>query len=73
MIFLLSEDADNTKSFLGFGGQERKLPSGYGAIPAGRINNDYNSTWDVNKTKAPLNTSFGLSHSGRFDIGKTIN
>lgn len=68
--FLLSEDADNTKSFFGFGGQERKLPSGYGAIPAGRINNDYNSTWDVNKTKAPLNTSFGLSHSGRFDIGK---
>lgn len=71
--FLLSEDADNTKSFFGFGGQERKLPSGYGTVPAGRINNDYNSSWDVNKTKAPLNTSFGISHSGKFDLGKNGN
>jgi len=71
--FLLSEDADNTKSFFGFGGQERKLPSGYGGVPAGRINNDYESSWNVNKTKAPLNTSFGVSHSGKFDLGKSNN
>lgn len=71
--FLLSEDADNTKSFFGFGGQERKLPSGYGEIPAGRINNDYKSSWNVNKIKSPLNTSIGISHSGKFDIGKNNN
>jgi len=27
--FLISPDADNTKSFFGFGGQERELPSGF--------------------------------------------
>lgn len=71
--FLLSSDADNSKSFFGFGGQERKLPSSYGAIPNGRIANDYNSSWDVEKTKAPLNTSFGISHSGKFYLGKSKN
>ncbi|MEY2703455.1 MAG: hypothetical protein RLY43_2094 [Bacteroidota bacterium] len=67
--FLLSEDADNTKSQFGFGGQERALPGGYGSIPAGRINNDYKSSWNVNKVKAPLNTSTGVSHIGKFDVG----
>ncbi|NNT70761.1 TonB-dependent receptor [Flavobacterium sp. IMCC34852] len=71
--FLLSTDADNTKSFFGFGGQERQLPSGYGAIPNGRIENDYKSSWDVNKTTSPLNTSFGVSHSGKFYLGKEKN
>ena len=68
--FLLSQDANNTKSFFGFGGQERELPSGYGTIPAGRTNNDYNSTWDVKKLKSPLNTSFGITHSSKFNVGK---
>lgn len=71
--FLLSTDADNTKSFFGFGGQERQLPSGYGAIPNGRIENNYKSSWDVNKTTSPLNTSFGVSHSGKFYLGKEKN
>lgn len=71
--FLLSNDADNTKSFFGFGGQERQLPKGYGSIPNGRINNDYESSWNVTKTKAPLNTSFGVSHSGKFELGKNSN
>lgn len=71
--FLLSSDADNTKSFFGFGGKERQLPSGYGAIPNGRIDNDYKSSWDVNKTTSPLNTSFGVSHSGKFYLGKNKN
>jgi outer membrane receptor protein involved in Fe transport len=71
--FLISEDANNTKSYFGFGGQERQLPNGYGAIPNGRINNDYQSSWNVNQIQAPLNTSFGISHSGKFDIGKANN
>ncbi|HQW68410.1 MAG TPA: TonB-dependent receptor [Flavobacterium sp.] len=71
--FLLSSDADNTKSFFGFGGKERNLPSSYGSIPNGKISNDYKSTWDVEKTKSPLNTSFGVSHAGKFYVGKNQN
>lgn len=71
--FLLSSDADNTKSFFGFGGQERKLPASYGVIPNGKIANEYQSSWDVEKIKAPLNTSFGVSHAGKFFIGKNQN
>lgn len=68
--FLISSDADNSKSFFGFGGQERKMPAGYGVTPAGRINNDYDSSWNVNKVKSPLNTSFGVTHSSKFNVGK---
>lgn len=71
--FLLSTDADNTKSFFGFGGQERDLPTGYGNRPNGRTFNNYDSTWDVEKTRSPLNTSFGISNSGKFEIGKNSN
>jgi len=71
--FLLSKDAKNTKSFFGFGGQERGLPNGYGPIPSAQINNNYKSTWDVADTKSPINTSLGISHSGKFNIGKKDN
>lgn len=67
--FLISSDADNTKSFFGFGGQERELPSGFGKTPNGQINNDFESTWNVNKTSSPLNTSFGFTHANKFDVG----
>lgn len=67
--FLISADADNTKSFFGFGGQERQLPSGFGKTPNGQINNDFESSWNVTKTKAPLNTSFGVTHANKFDVG----
>lgn len=68
--FLISSDADNTKSIIGFGGQERKLPSGFGSTPNGQINNDFESSWDVNKITSPLNTSFGVTHANKFDVGK---
>ncbi len=68
--FLISSDADNSNSYFGFGGQERKMPAGYGVTPAGRINNDYDSSWNVNKVKSPLNTSFGVTHSSKFNVGK---
>ena len=71
--FLLSSDADNTKSFFGFGGQERELPSGFGAIPNGQINNDFKSTWNVEKTRSPLNTSFGITQADKFLLGKNSN
>ncbi|WP_333809434.1 TonB-dependent receptor [Flavobacterium sp.] len=68
--FLISSDADNSKSFFGFGGQERALPSGFGSIPNGQINNNFESTWNVNKISSPLNTSFGVTHANKFDVGK---
>ena len=68
--FLISSDADNTKSFFGFGGQEREIPSGFGTTPNGQINNDFESTWNVKKIGAPLNTSFGVTHANKFDLGK---
>lgn len=71
--FLISTDANNTKSYFGFGGQERNLPSGYGKIPSGRINNDYESSWNVDRKKAPLNTGMGISHSDKFEFGKNNN
>ena len=71
--FLLSSDADNTKSFFGFGGQERELPSGFGKTPNGQINNDFQSTWNVEKTKSPLNTSFGITQADKFILGKNNN
>ena len=67
--FLISSDATNSKSFFGFGGQERTMPNAYGTIPSARISNDYQSTWDVTKKQAPLNTSFGVSHTDKFEIG----
>ncbi len=71
--FLISSDADNTKSFFGFGGQERKLPNGFGKIPNGQINNNFESTWDVEKTRSPLNTSFGITNADKFTIGENRN
>ena len=67
--FLISPDADNTKSFFGFGGQERELPSGFGSTPNGQIDNNFESTWNVKKIGAPLNTSFGVTHANKFDVG----
>lgn len=69
--FLQSVDADNSKSYFGFGGQERRLPTGYGNIPSAKISNDYQSTWDVTSKKAPLNTSFGIGHSDKFLFGNS--
>jgi outer membrane receptor protein involved in Fe transport len=68
--FLVSNDATNTKSFFGFGGRERAIPKEYGTIPSAKISNEFDSTWDVTKKQSPLNTSFGLSHSDKFEIGK---
>lgn len=71
--FLLSKDADNNKSFFGFGGQERELPAGYLEIPNGQIDNNFESSWDVEKINAPLNTSFGITNADKFTLGKKGN
>jgi len=66
--FLISNDGHNAKSFFGFGSQERSLPNQFGNIPNGQINNSFNSTWDVSKITAPVNTSFGFTHFDRFKL-----
>jgi outer membrane receptor protein involved in Fe transport len=68
--FLISTDANNTKSFFGFGGQERALPDAFGSVPSGQISNDFESSWNVDKIGAPLNTSFGVTNTHKFDLGK---
>lgn len=67
--FLISSDAQNSKSFFGFGGQERDIPAGFGTIPNGYIDNNFESSWNVDKISAPLNTSFGVTHANKFDVG----
>ncbi len=67
--FLISSDAHNSKSFFGFGGQERDIPAGFGTIPNGYIDNNFESSWNVDKISAPLNTSFGVTHANKFDVG----
>ena len=71
--FLIASDANNTESFFGFGGADRALPAAFGNVPSGRTSNDFKSDWNVDDMTSPLNNSFGISHSGSFDIGKGNN
>jgi TonB-dependent receptor len=68
--FAMASDASDAKNFFGFGGNNRDLPSAFGNIPTGQINNDFNSNFNVTEYSAPLNTSFGITHTGKFTIGK---
>lgn len=74
--FLMASDAHNTGSYFGFGGSDRNLPSIFGDAPRGRTltadeaNNSFKSNWNVDEMTSPLNTSFGVTHSGRFNIGE---
>jgi hypothetical protein len=68
--FAMASDASDTKNFFGFGGNNRDLPGAFGNIPTGQINNDFNSNFNVTEYSAPLNTSFGITHTGKFTFGK---
>lgn len=71
--FTIASDASNTKHFLGFGGNNRDLPNDFGNIPTGQINNEFNSGFNVTEYSAPLNTSFGVTHTGKLTVGKNNN
>jgi outer membrane receptor protein involved in Fe transport len=71
--FLIASDASNTKNFFGFGGNNRDLPSAFGNIPSGQIHNEFDSGFNVTEYNAPLNSSFGVTHSGKFNLGKNSN
>lgn len=74
--FLMASDAHNTKSFFGFGGADRDMPSIFGSTPTGKTltaaesNSAFKSKWNVDEMTSPLNTSFGVTHTGRFKLGK---
>lgn len=74
--FLISKDATSTNDFFGFPKNERDLPAIFGSTPAyleltsAQSKSSFGSGYDVKETNSPLNTSFGISHSDKFNIGK---
>lgn len=74
--FLLSQDAETTKGFLGFNGSERALPGFLGSTATRQtfttdqalnsVNND--KGFSVSESKSPLNTSINLLHAEKFNL-----
>ena len=77
--FLISADANSTKDFLGFSGEDRQLPSAFGDAPSNKTLstndaiNGFDSGFNVNETTSPINTSTGILHSEKFLVGKNKN
>lgn len=77
--FLISKDATSTGDFFGFSGNERNLPSALTKIPGNQTldtnqaANEFGSGFDVKSNTSPLNTSFGILHSEKFNLGKNQN
>ncbi|MFH6993145.1 TonB-dependent receptor domain-containing protein [Flavobacterium sp. FlaQc-48] len=77
--FLISQDATSTSDFFGFSGNERDLPSALTKTPsnqtltADQAANGFGSGFDVKSDVSPLNTSFGITHSEKFNVGKKDN
>jgi outer membrane receptor protein involved in Fe transport len=77
--FLLSEDATSTGDFFGFSGNERNLPSALTKTPSNQTltqdqaANGFGSGFNVQNDISPLNTSFGILHSEKFNVGKDQN
>lgn len=77
--FLMSKDATSTSDFFGFSGNERDLPKIFGSKPSAltltptESRNSFGSGYDVESSRSPLNTSIGISHSEKFNIGKNKN
>jgi len=77
--FLIAADAKDAGNYFGFPGNDRDLPSFFNptpssqTVPGNQGTEVFKSGFDVEKTTSPLNTSFGVTHSGRFDIGKNDN
>ncbi|MDN3678154.1 TonB-dependent receptor [Flavobacterium paronense] len=74
--FIISKDADGSKGFFGLTGNDRALPGLLGGKPASytftpdQSLQSFKSGFDVTKTKAPLNMSFGVLHSEKFKLQK---
>ncbi|WP_264511364.1 TonB-dependent receptor [Flavobacterium sp. N1719] len=75
--FNLPTSAGSTKGFFGFSGSDRDLPSVFGSTPNPPITvsrndaiNAFKNGFGMEKSKSPLNTSVGILHAEKFDVGK---
>jgi TonB-dependent receptor len=72
--FNIAQGITNTKGFFGYGGKDRELPGVFGKFPSNKTLTSsealqsFNSGFDVQNSKSPLNTSFGLLHSEKFNL-----
>jgi outer membrane receptor protein involved in Fe transport len=72
--FNIDQSITNTKGFFGYGGKDRELPGVFGAFPSNKTLSSteslqsFKSGFDVQNSKSPLNTSFGLLHSEKFSL-----
>ena len=72
--FLRAEDATSFGSYLGFDNDERTLPRAFGTAPSSYImsaseaNSQFGSGYDVDNSKAPLNSSLNILHTQRFQL-----
>ena len=78
--FSISKDANSAKGFFGLTGNDRDLPQFLGNVATGQtINNSQalvsfkKSGFDVDETKAPLNSSIGVLHSEKFELKNEKN
>ena len=77
--FLMSKDAGSIGDFFGFSGNERNIPNALGSKPQAKTLskeeslNQFGSGFDVEETKSPLNTNFGVLNAEKFIVGENHN
>lgn len=73
--FYFANNVNSTKGFFGLTGSDRNLPSEFNSLPYPPVTlsgsdavNAFKSGYAIEKTKSPLNTSFGILHGERFNL-----
>lgn len=72
--FLISKEANSLSNYIGITGDERDLPKAFGKTPsvyqmtAAEANSQFGSGFNVDEKTAPINSSFGILHSGKIDL-----
>lgn len=75
--FNLPSSVSSTKGFFGYAGSERELPSVFNSTPNPPVTvsrndaiNAFKNGFGMERSRSPLNTSFGILHAEKFDISK---
>lgn len=73
--FYVADNITSFKGFFGFSGSDRELPTAFGSKPYPPVTlsrneavNAFSSGYQIEKTKSPLNTSFGILHAEKFNL-----
>jgi len=72
--FLRAEDATSVSDYFGITGNERDLPKAFGKVPSSytmtssEANSQFGSGFNVDESKAPLNTNIGILHSQKINL-----